>query len=450
VSGKATGVTITKGENTAVAISCIPKTPIAISLDTATSLSLASGAEQWYSFAVTKGQSYYLTQTNGEFALCLNDESGAQISYATSYIAYTATYSGTAYFVVAAVDSDASSASTSVTVSTTQPSLSEGSSGSPVSLSLNTAHSFRIPVSSSASYYSFTASTAGKYCVELSCDAYVLGYLYSDSSYSTYVSGANGAGEVLFSGLTAGTTYYLKLYKYSSPLITDGQIMDPSAIAAASSNEGSTTPVSLTLGTAHSGQVGYHDYDMRSYYSFTTGSGVDYSLTMSGLSSSVSVTASSSSQTFDQFSISSSTRSLVLSPNTTCYVTVFNGNGSALNYSLTVSAVDAPTFTSLTAGGGWASGTLTDTNGASWYMASVSAGGSYTLKWDSATSGSGSYTAYPSVSAYESDRSTSYFKSAYSGGYATGKTITIPSDQTTLYIRVYDTTGSFALSLTKN
>jgi hypothetical protein len=460
-TGQASGVSITQGANTAVSITCVPANPTSITpSSTAQTLTLAVQAEQWYSLQITSGTNYYFLQTTPNIVSAIFNSTGALIS-SSSYIAYTATYTGTLYIGV--VNDSSSSATAALAVSTTAPILNEGSIASPVALSLNQAHLFQLgPYNNQGtSYYSFTTDSAGTFALNSTWAIYAA-TLYSDSGFTTVVFSSQSDSDYgcSFTGLSASTTYYLKLTSNYADFTTfTGQIMDPAAIAAAGThNQGSVaSPLSLPLGSAISAQVGCHSYDMTSYYSFTTGSRIDYSLSATNVSPSGNIPFQLySDASFHQYvgsldvgSNSGSSGSLPpLSPATTYYMMASNGNNNSsfTTYTLEVSSSAVPTFISLPTDGTWTAGSLSSSTSTAWYAATVIGGQTYTLNWDDESQGSGTYTAYCSVNAYQGDRITAYFINAYQG-YTTAQVINVPAGQTQVYIRVFNGTGTFALKL---
>lgn len=218
----------------------------------------------------------------------------------------------------------------------------------------------------------------------------------------------------------------------------------------------------LDLGVTKSGSIGYHGYDSVSYYQVTTGSGIDYSLSLNNLTASgdyayaniyIYTNAAFSSQLGSSSYVSTSspcTSSLALAPSTTYYLAVKNDSPSTANasYSLTFSAAATPSPITLSSDGTLLSGTNSSSSSAVWYVATVEPNASYTLKVFDRQYSSTSYTAFTSVSAYKADRYTGYFLN-YSGLYS-GHAITVPSGESTLYICVSNCSGTYALSLTKN
>jgi hypothetical protein len=465
VTGTASGVVITKGGMTTAAITCLPTNPSAISVSDSKALSLDSWAEQWYSLAVVSGTAYYFTLDNANYRFALFDGSGSYISSASDYLTYTPTDAGSLY--IAIVNNSGSTSSATFAVPTTAPVLNEGSVSSPVALTLNSSHSFKVGSYSSGqsvSYYSFTTTSSGDYAINMptNTNSYTAS-LYSSSDFSTTVVDPDSYYDSYgrrFSGLAAGTTYYLELVGNSgSSLNASGTIMDSAAIAAAakSSEVSKSSPQGLTLGSGHAAGVGYLGYDSSSYYSFTTGAGVDYSLTLSGLGSSAWLSAaffsdssfSSQATASYQFSSSSTSASLTLKASTTYYLRISNSGASAFSYTLTIAAAAEPAINALpiVSTDSWTTGTLASSSDAAWYSADVTSGMSYTLYLDNAN-GSGTYTTYSYAGIYLTDRATldySYLSNIYSSGCS------FTATSSKVYILVTGiSAGGFALKLMQN
>jgi hypothetical protein len=469
VTGIATGVDIVENATTSLTIKCLPYSPENLTLGTSVSPTLATSAEIWYSLTVTSGTTYYITQSNSDCEVGIFDGTGTYLNSNGSFLAYAATYSGTLYLVVVNSGINSSAAST-LTVNTTAPVLNEGSIGSPVSLALNSAHAFKAgPLGTQdRSYYALTTSSSGTYALETG-NSYFDAILFSDAGFTTSISTAYDLNYgTVFAGLSASTTYYLLLVSnsYSNSMSMSGQIVDSATISAASVDaEGSVaSPVPLTVDSSWAGKVGAHVYNWASYYKITTGAGLDYSLSLSSISPFPSAWVAARVYSDSAFStsigyceayqISETSSSLTLAPSTTYYVKVANSPlNSSLTYHLKVSASSVPTFAALLADGTWTSGTMSTGSTALWYEATVVGGQSYTLYWDAAYEGSGSYNLPIWVSMYQSDRSTAFFTNG-EYGYATGVTVTVPAGQTTIYIKVaphyYTATGTFALKLVQN
>jgi hypothetical protein len=463
VTGQAAGINVADGATTAVSVHCIPVSTSPLALDAAPSVAtLTSYAEKWYSLTVSSGTHYYFEQTDGNVIVGLFNGSGTYISTVSGYLDYSATFSGTLYLCAVAYYG---AGNAGLSVFSTAPVLNEGSVAGPVSLTLNSVHTFKTGPSSSqsSSYYSFTTTSAGNYALDTAYFNSFATTLYSNSGFTTVVSSntatTNGSK---FTGLLASAPYYLKLTNLSSSslLLSSGQLVDPATISANTDGEGSSTsPVSLTVGTGQSGKVGTHSYNAISYYSFTTGSGSDYRLSLSSVvpspSSSVSVTLYSNASyttSVGSFSFTGSNGSnldLVLASSTVYYLSVTNNaTNGALTYSLQVGNLAPPA--SLPTGGVWTSGSINASGASTWYQATVVGGQTYSLNWDDAYQGSGSYTLDVVVSAYQANRSTAYLTNVDSG-YSSASTITVPAGQTTIFIKVsaynYGYTGTFALKL---
>ena len=340
----------------------------------------------------------------------------------------------------------------------------EGSVASPVTLTVNQAHTFQMGPSSSnpTSYYSFTTNGAGKYAIDGGGSGSYNATLYSDPGFSTSVSAQTSVQHGCeFADMGATTTYFLKLENTSSNILTfSGQIMDPTAIASDSTDsQGSVgSPVPLTVGVAIPAKVGGHFNNRTSYYSFTTGAGIDYVLSASGSGNSVKLdvygAADFSSYWYAEENLALNNGSaglLPLSPNSTYYLEATNPNsGTApISFNLEGSASSSPQFTALPSNGTWTVGNLGDGD-IIWYVATVTGGQNYVLKWDDVFQGSGIYTGYDAVEAYQADRLTPYFVNGYPG-YTTPMTISVPSGQTKVYICVdaawIGSSGTFALQI---
>lgn len=454
VAGQVSGVSVTAGNTTSVSITCFPVSPVALILDTAQAFSLGGyAAEKWFTASVVSGTKYYLTVDNENALMYLFDGSGTGIAQGGNYCAYTANYAGTLY--VAALTTSACNAS--IKISTTSPVASEGSATSPVTLTLNSPHDFVF--SSSGSYYSFKTGAAGTYALSTDLVGGAWGYgmmLYSDSAFSSSVSSSSSYSGTSFPSLAANTTYYLKLVA-DSLLSISGTLMDPAAFATASASPGcdgsATSPKAITIGSPFAGKVGSRFWEMVSYYSFTTGSGRDYLLSLSSLSPSSSllvgaISNGSASYRFDTQQSSGISKSLFLSPNT-IYVIGLQSVSGAATYSISVSNASEPTYKSLGALGSWAYGSFSGSDDL-WYTASLSAGTKYALYCNTASDGDGTCSANMAVSVYNGDRSSAYCSNISSNLYSSPQIINVPSGENGIRIRVTPNTssgGSFALEL---
>jgi uncharacterized protein YdbL (DUF1318 family) len=342
----------------------------------------------------------------------------------------------------------------------------EGSQASPVSLTANSNRAFKAGASgggSDVSYYKFTTTSAGTYALDLYASGYTVS-LYSDSIFSSAMTNSIDRTPMpwgaVFRGLAASTSYYLKLTCIApSAFSATGRLVDPATISAAAENDGLSGPVALTLGSPFSGKVGSHSYSYASRYSFTTAAAGDYKVFVSAPTPTatsmmnIDVYSDSSYSTIVSAgnavsSASGGTATLAgLAASTTYYVSLRNcsPNGNEA-YTITASSA-APT--PLPIANSWTSGTM-DSSGAVWYVATVTPSQTYTLNLDTSFNGSGTKTCDAKVSAFQSDKSTSYFNGIYNI-YSSGRSLTIAAGQTQVYIKVepfsYGGTGTFALKL---
>jgi hypothetical protein len=480
VEGQIAGVAVTAGNTTNVSITCIPVSSTTFTLGSGTiAPSLGSSAEQWYSMQVTSGTTYYFTQSAANFGVGVFDNNGTYLNSGASFVEYTATFTGTLYFAV--VNMGTTTGSASLAISTTAPTLGEGTIASPVSLTMDTTRTFKVgPASSgSTSYYSFTTGAAGTYVFDTYGNSgYLSATIYSDPTFTTVVGtqimGQNGEFGypyiVLGGNLYASTSYYLAVTNLaSSPVSFPAGVFDPTALASDMpyvqginiSSGFSSNPLSLTLDEPISASV---DSLLRiSNYTFTTGTGSNYSLSATNLSPAVN----NSNLDFDIYTDSAFTQWIdwvgtwdgntmalpPLSPNTTYYVRATNQFSTVpVSYTLEVVTDSPPSTVTLPTDGTWTPGSVTSANsGSAWYAAAVTAGQTYALYWDE-QGGSGTYTGSVSVSAYEGDMLTPYFTQNWNVGYAAPAIISVPSGQSTVNIFVTgggtsSGPGTFALKM---
>ena len=171
----------------------------------------------------------------------------------------------------------------------------EGSPTSPVTLTLGNAHSGKV-AKWDYSYYSFTTSSTGAGTYELAAtslditdsrdSAKSIGIEAYTSQGSPNTSSVNnglieyflsdGTAYFGYKNVNASTTYYIRIYGYGLGTYT--------LTLSKGGSEGSvSTPVELTLGTAHSGTVEGYESDSsngNSFYKFTTSGADNYTLTM--------------------------------------------------------------------------------------------------------------------------------------------------------------------------
>jgi hypothetical protein len=271
----------------------------------------------------------------------------------------------------------------------------------------------------------------------------------SDSSAATVSQSGQVAGQSVGTANITATS-------------VDGGYSASCAVTVVNASEGSVAaPVSLTVDSLWAGKVGVQSTDDHSYYSFRTGSGLDYRLALSSITPSPSAPVMVMLYSIPSFAGlirstsvttgSSASFDATLVPSTTYYLMVQNSaaNG-ALNFGLKVGSI---TPGILPADGAWKSGSIDIPGTYAWYSATVVGGQTYALNWDDAYQGSGNYTLDVSVSAYQSDRSTAYFTQQDSGyNQQSTQVIIVPAGQTKLYVKVEsyvgtNRSGSFALKL---
>jgi hypothetical protein len=225
VSGSKDGVVVTEGASTSVWIGCAPTNWLSLdgNAGASNSASIAASGEKWYKLGLTSGTTYYISQDNGGLGLGLFKADGNPISQARCYLEYTAT-ADSAYLVLASVLNTAAASST-VSISTMKPELSEGSALSPVDLTVGESRAFKISASSSqASVYRFRTSDAGSYSIALDDTIDTLSYsLYSDSTLTPSLKSDSSAGGFSLANLSASTSYYLTIYG-SAQLFSSGSL----------------------------------------------------------------------------------------------------------------------------------------------------------------------------------------------------------------------------------
>jgi hypothetical protein len=302
------------------------------------------------------------------------DSLGNYQTSANSYLTYTPTSGGTVYVAVVNATTPVTTQTSSLVVQTTP--VARGTTSSPASIGTVPSGSvlsyyFLIePDPQSTSYYTFKTSDAGDYYFDTSSNSSseYTGKLYVDSSFSTNLESVSPCptmdGSPTYTGgllknLAANTTYYLSLASFDSGFTIDyisnfqGCLMTPAAVSAAtkyndgsynSKNSPSATPVALSLG-ANAGKVGYHSYDMESYYSFTPASSGNYTISAVATASDASIffevylDSAFSSYIGEATSYSNPTGTVSLSSGTTYYIGMWNLGGNKLtnyNYTLTI------------------------------------------------------------------------------------------------------------------
>lgn len=476
VVGSKTGIDVTNGGTTSVSITCLPCSATPLSLDSPASASLIFTAEKWFSMPVVENNTYYFSQGSAAFSIGLFSSDGAYLSSGKTAVEYKAAYSGTLYICL--VNSGASGTNSTVDpaktgtllASATTPTLSEGSTGDPVSIALDVEHSFACGKQGQqdTSYYAFTTSSAGAYALSTSYSWYSA-YLYSDQ-FSTQVASANYCSRgAIFPGLSASTKYFLKIVSESSSdcVSCKGKIVSTEAMAATSMSEGSIiSPITLSDGSLYAGKVGSDIFDQTSYYKFPTGAGVDYRLAINGSYPSKSLyiqvfsdpafSSAVKSDSVSLFSYLPATYStdVILAPNSTYYLAVTNRSTEyekGDRFGITISGIAAPTFSALPVASGntWTAGTVKNVYISEWYEASVDANTAYTICFDSkSTNSSGSYSLSGTAAVLSSSRSSTLVSSCtYSGtDFTTG------ASDTKIYVIVTcnsNNAGTFAIKLLK-
>jgi len=231
-----------------------------------------------------------------------------------------------------------------LTVSYLGTTSNEGSTSSPVALTLDTEHDGRAGEVGDYeySYYKFTTGAAGSYTVAASnYSGPLYFYVYSDAAFSTqkaYFSTSDNTGV----SLDAATTYFLKVKNTDSH---DISYTIKISRTSNSLNDGSTAfPVTLPLDSAYSCKVAAYNYnstDDTSYYKFTTDTAGCYTIAASNLSASLGFylyNDSGYSMQIDYADFSTTGLSdVTLNESSIYYLRVDNRNSSTLTYSLTIS-----------------------------------------------------------------------------------------------------------------
>jgi hypothetical protein len=454
VSGHKSGVAIAENAMTAINITCTPYSPSTITPNAGVSPSLNAYGEAWYSLNAAANQLYTIQPPSPSAYLFLYDSSGTFIAdVSTAAYPLTAAAASVYYLGVA---SGASAVTPTVLVSATLPPANEGSIASPVSLALDADRTFLIGTTTNndgASYYSFTANSAGKYFLYTSY--YCNYYLYSDPSFSSLINSYTySLGELSLGTLAASTPYYLKLTNVSalSNVSMTGRIISSDAISSMPVAQGSVSaPVVLTLGSSYAAAIGGHAWNNTSYYMFTTGSTPTISFvfgafptTLSGLYCCIGTDPTFASYSTLKYFNSSNTLQFLLAANTTYYLKIAPSNNSRFDtlatFSMTPSSY-TPSYVALPLGTtasatAFTAGTITSTASETWYQVTLpnANGGSYSILWDDSSSGSGTYSLDVAVSAYQ-ENNTAYFTGVDSA-YNSPRMITVPAGQSSVRIRV--------------
>jgi hypothetical protein len=464
VSGSKSGIDVAKAASTAVSITCLPYAPTSLTLETPISVSLPLSGERWFSLAVTSGVSYYFSQDCPNFIIGLFDAAGGFITSDASFIMHKATADGFLYIALGCQGSGTSldpAKTGSFLASIAAPILSEGTTDAPVSLALDTKHSFVSGPSGiqDTSYYRFTTSSAGTYALDYG-DSMYSAFLYSGSFSGALVcSQALCTKGMLFPGLSASTTYYLKLTALATNvgLRGTGKTVSPETIAAGILCEGSVaSPIEIDDGSLHAGMIGGRVYDQYCYYKFSAGSGIDYRLGIFGYYPTnaglwIDVYNDPSFTSYIGGASASSPGNIVLAAGAACYIRVASSRVGECRYGLKIFSIAAPSFINLpvVTDGSWTSGAVNQSFVPVWYEAAVDPSTTYTISCDLINrGGSGAYTLGGSVDVLDGSR--------VSGPniYVTyaGTDFTTGAVGTKIYLKVSGSTsntGSFAIKLVK-
>ncbi len=231
-----------------------------------------------------------------------------------------------------------------LTVSYLGTTSNEGSTSSPVALTIDAEYNGRAGEygDNDFSYYKFTTGTAGSYTVTASnCSGALYFYVYSDAAFSTQKAYFNTSDNTGVS-LDAATTYFLKVENGSTYDISYTIKISRGSDAL---NDGSRAlPATLSLDAPYSCKVAAYNYnstDDTSYYKFTTDTAGCYTIAASNLSASLGFylyNDSGYSMQIDYADFSTTGLSdVTLNESSIYYLRVDNHNSSTLTYSLTIS-----------------------------------------------------------------------------------------------------------------
>jgi hypothetical protein len=462
-SGTVTNVSVTAGSTTKCSIVCKPINPTPLTLETEVSgITLEYNGEAWYSIAVANGSTINFNDNGSNLVIGLFDSDGLFIKSGRTSVSYTATADDTLYIAVFNSELFGGVITGKLLASASTPVFNEGSVAAPIELTPDVAHTFKCGITDDVddtSYYKFTADTAGTYAISLKTNYQYHLSVYADSGFTTNVlSEYTSTGSV--GNLTAGT-WYIKIENSYYYLNLDGLIVSDETVAANHRSDGtSANPVSLTMGTAKAGTIGFESYDLNSYYTFTTGASIDSKITLADYTGNGGVIANIGVNSgYKYFYFSHSYQSgaewqFILQPNTVYYLKIVaNPNETKVNtYTLTVDG-STPTINALSVADSWTAGEFAAKQNLVWYEATVESGKTYKLYVDQAVGGSGTYNSYAGVTTYKANRSTILTNENWSC-YANPVLVTIPAGETKLFILVnyqwfYGNINDFAVKLVK-
>lgn len=441
VSRTVTGVSFQKDGRTDLSITCIPVNPVVLTVDVPETVNLTSYQEKWYAVPVTKGIVYSVNETGFSRIFALFDEGGTYISSHGYSRSYTATYTGTLYVCVYQQLTSNPIMDSRLTIGTSAIPLCEGTQSSPVSLSVDAIHAFKIGPSlpDTASYYSVTLPSAGDYALALPSPAVYAYGLFRDAGFTDRVTG--GSTWSGFVAPLAAGTYYLRLegMEYSDIISESGSIL---TLATHRTSDGLMSfPAAVTIGVPKACSIARSPwYDNAGYYSFMTGvSDLDYSLTLTGISShgdiecELSTSPDFSSPFIYWYPQDSVQTPVTLSPNTTYYLKILNTEDSAVHFSLTLATYAQP-ITDIAIGTSWTNGTIAKAWERAWYRARVQAGHKYVVSMADSQD-RGELTLDAELSCFRSDRLTPYFADA-DRAYSLPYIATVPTGESVLFLEV--------------
>jgi len=291
VSGSTSSVCIESGKNTSLSIICLPSSPTSISAGEGSwSDVLTVNEEKWYQVTFSAGTKYTISQSAENMGTFLYNPNGQYIATINNTESYTyecySTLSGSFYIGI----TPSASGTSILDITKEATSGPEGTVDVPKILTVDTTQILRLD-STEDSYYSFGTTEAGDYYLDILTESYQSSCywsvtLYSDSAFTTELVTFNYGYSPKFGwglgSLYENTVYYMKInsLSLSAPKVI---IASPTYVAAQEYNEGlKGTPVELSIGTPHSGKLGFHYFDKYSYYTFTTGSNSSYQLMLTG------------------------------------------------------------------------------------------------------------------------------------------------------------------------
>ena len=199
--------------------------PVSLTLGTSITAGIGKSKYSYYQFTSSDAGSYKVKLGNESNTMSIEPKSGDDYTSETpsSCVKTNLTY----YFNEVGANStktfriNGNEASQLEFTLLGSKSYTEGSTSSPISLTVGDTHSGGgfDPISqcgtgstSSSNYYSFTPSTSGNHTITLSSTSLTANIsLYNNSSFSTLHTSCSSSSSCAVSSLTSGTTYYLKI-----------------------------------------------------------------------------------------------------------------------------------------------------------------------------------------------------------------------------------------------